>query len=335
MHLIINTFGTTLRKSGEIIEIWGKDKKQRIPVKKISSIVIGTGVQISTDIVETALKNNIDILFLDKYGNPYGRFWHARMGSTTRIRRYQLELCRHPDGVHFALQWIQRKLENQISFLKNMAGKKTRLYTLINQSLQKLNDHLNKLNKIRGNLNEIRGQIFGIEGSAGRVWWSVFSQFFTPNYQFKERSRQPAKDEVNALLNYGYGVMYGQVEKAVILAGLDPFIGFIHTDNYAKVSLVFDVIEQYRIWVEDSVLSLFSKRLVKKDQFQKLANGISLNEEGKRIFIPHFFDYLETPVRYKGRDVCRKGQIQLDMYALAKDILKWGNENLVNGHETE
>ncbi|MDD3807782.1 MAG: CRISPR-associated endonuclease Cas1 [Candidatus Marinimicrobia bacterium] len=333
MHLIINTFGTALRKDGDMIEISRKENKQRIPIKKISSIVIGTGVQISTDIVEAALKNNIDIIFLDKYGNPYGRFWHARMGSTARIRRYQLELSNHKDGIPFALQWILRKLENQMCFLEEMVKRRTQLFTQIHQSLDGLKKHHDQLKKMNGELNELRGRIFGIEGNAGRVWWDIYCQFFPSSYQFKERSRQPAKDEVNALLNYGYGILYGQVEKAIILAGLDPYIGFIHTDNYAKVSLVFDVIEQYRIWVEQSVLTLFSKRLIKKDFFQKLANGVALNDEGKQVFIPHLFDYLETSVRYHGREVCRKDQIQLDMYAFAKDILTWGTNNLERCHE--
>ncbi|MCD6233939.1 MAG: CRISPR-associated endonuclease Cas1 [Candidatus Marinimicrobia bacterium] len=321
MHLVINTYGTFLRKSGEMIEVSGKDKKQRLPVKKISSLVIGTGVHISTDIVELALKNNIDIVFLDKFGNPYGRFWHARMGSTTRIRRRQLELSLHPDGLHFALQWMTRKLDNQIAFLQEMSLKRTRLYGDIMQSINGLKAYRKEISILRGSLEEARGRIFGLEGSAGRLWWTQYSALLPKAYQFLGRSRQPAKDETNALLNYGYGVMYSLVEKAVILAGLDPFIGFIHTDNYNKVSLVFDVIEQYRIWVEEAVLSLFSKRLMKKEYFTSLVNGISLNEEGKRIFIPHLFEYLETPRRYRGREVSRKDQIQLDMYATARQIL--------------
>ncbi|MGC9513840.1 MAG: CRISPR-associated endonuclease Cas1 [Fidelibacterota bacterium] len=321
MHLVINKYGTSLRKSGEMIEISGKDNKQRLPVKKISSLVIGTGVHMSTDIVEMALKNNIDILFLDKFGNPYGRFWHARMGSTTRIRRRQLELSQHPEGLQFALQWIKCKLDNQIAFLQDMSVRRTRLYGDIMQTVKGLKEFRQEIWKLRGNLEEVRGRIFGLEGNAGRLWWTQYSALLPKTYQFSGRSRQPAKDEANALLNYGYGVMYSQVEKAVILAGLDPFIGFIHTDNYNKVSLVFDVIEQYRIWVEEAVVSLFSRRLIKKEHFTPLANGISLNEEGKRIFIPHLFEFLESPRRYKGRDVSRKDQIQLDMYATARKIL--------------
>ena len=65
-------------------------------------------------------------------------------------------------------------------------------------------------------------------------------------YKFESRSRNPTKGEFNVLLNYGYGVLYSMVEKAYIIAGLDPYIGFLHTDNYNKKSRVFDVIELFR-----------------------------------------------------------------------------------------
>ena len=50
-------------------------------------------------------------------------------------------------------------------------------------------------------------------------------------YRFEGRSRQPAQDGCNTMLNYSYGVLYSLVERACICAGLDPFVGFLHTDK--------------------------------------------------------------------------------------------------------
>ena len=79
-----------------------------------------------------------------------------------------------------------------------------------------------------------------------KKYFEALSSILPEKYKFKSRSRNPAKDEFNAMLNYGYGVLYSMVEKACIIAGLDPYIGFLHTDNYNKKSLVFDVIELFR-----------------------------------------------------------------------------------------
>ena len=52
------------------------------------------------------------------------------------------------------------------------------------------------------------------------------------------RETRGALDRFNSALNYGYGILYSQVEKAVTLAGLDAYGGFLHADRPGKPSLV-------------------------------------------------------------------------------------------------
>ncbi len=79
-----------------------------------------------------------------------------------------------------------------------------------------------------------------------------------PNGSGSRRSRSPAKDEFNCLLNYAYGVLYSLVERGCLLSGLDPCIGLMHTDNYNKPSLVYDLIELFRVHAERVVVNLFA-----------------------------------------------------------------------------
>ena len=58
--------------------------------RKVSSILVTTGVSLTSDVIKLAMTWNIDLVFLDEFGTPYGRVWHCRLGSTTRIRRRQL-----------------------------------------------------------------------------------------------------------------------------------------------------------------------------------------------------------------------------------------------------
>lgn len=322
MQLVLNTFGSSINKSGQMFEIFSDDTKHKISPKKISSILINPGINISSDAVELALHNNIDIIMLDKYGNPIGRFWHARMGSTVRIRRAQLMLSTSDGGIEFGLHWIKAKFENQIEFLTQMRGKRTRLSAEITKSINNINNNYDKLNNLSGSIDDIRQTILGIEGSAGKIYWDIFSKFVPDHFAFSGRSRQPAKDEFNAILNYGYGVLYSIVERAVIIAGLDPYIGFIHTDNYNKVSLVFDVIEKYRLWIEQTILNLFSKKEIKKPMFDKLANGFNLGQEGKKVFIPAVNEYLDKTIQYNRRNIRRRDVIQFDLHKFAKELME-------------
>lgn len=87
MQIVINSYGSYIRKEHNCFIIKNKEKTFEVSAEKVESILISTSATISTDAIEFAVANNIDIVFLDKYGNPYGRIWHAKLGSTALIRR--------------------------------------------------------------------------------------------------------------------------------------------------------------------------------------------------------------------------------------------------------
>jgi CRISPR-associated protein Cas1 len=162
----------------------------------------------------------------------------------------------------------------------------------------------------------------GLEGSSGRIYFAALSYVLPDRYKFNGRSRNPARDEFNALLNYAYGVLYGKVEKGCILAGLDPYVGIIHTDHYNKKSLVFDLIENFRVWADEMVVKLFASRKVKGEHFDKLQNGYTLNQEGKAVLIGSLNLFLDESVRYRGRNIKRVNIIQFECHRIANSLIK-------------
>ena len=263
--MVINTYGSYLRKKSNCFLVRKEDKVFEVSVNKVDSILITTAAYISTDAIKFAVENNIDIVFLDSYGDPYGRVWHPKLGSTTLIRRRQLERYDKVEGLNLAKKWGIQKIDNQIALLKRL--KKTR-----SDKRYDLEGCITEIEQLKGRMKGLSGTIearrqtmLGIEGMASRRYFEVLSSIMPERYKFESRSRNPAKDEFNAMLNYGYGVLYSMVEKACIIAGLDPYIGFLHTDNYNKKSLVFDIIEMFRTFVDETVVHLFTKRKVKAE----------------------------------------------------------------------
>jgi len=112
------------------------------------------------------------------------------------------------------------------------------------------------------------------------------------------------------------------VEKACIIAGLDPYVGIIHTDNYNKKSLVFDLIENFRIWADETVVNLFAGRKVKQELFDELKNGFTLNKEGKAMLIEAFTKFLDVSIRYNGRNIKRGDVIQFECHKIANGLIK-------------
>ena len=130
MQLVINTYGSYLQKNGDLFKIKADNKVHEISSKKVSSILISTAAYITTDAIKLAMDNNIDIVFVDEYGNPYGRVWHSKLGSTTLIRRKQLEIADLEKGLDLALDWVKTKFMNQINLLKNLRTQKQNLILL-------------------------------------------------------------------------------------------------------------------------------------------------------------------------------------------------------------
>ena len=166
----------------------------------------------------------------------------------------------------------------------------------------------------------------GFEGTAGRAYFQCLSKLMPEKYIFKGRSRQPAKDPFNAALNYCYGILYSRIEKACILAGLDPYVGFLHTDNYNKKSMVFDLIEPFRIYAEQTAVYLFTGKKIKDEYFRATDNAVSLNDKGKPVVVDAINSHMEETVRYKKKNVKRKYIPQHEAHRLANILLADENE---------
>jgi len=326
MQLVINTYGAYLRKKGNCFLVRRDDRNFEVSAGRISSILITTAAYITTDAIKLAIDNNIDIVFLDSCGMPYGRVWHTKLGSTTLIRRRQLEIYDSLDGLNLAKEWGLKKLENQIELLTRLKKPREDKRDELDGYIGKLEESRTNMQNLSGTIEEKRQNILGLEGRASRAYFEALSTIMPERFKFEGRSRNPAKDEFNALLNYGYGVLYSLVEKACIIAGLDPYIGFLHTDSYNKKSLVFDIIEMFRFYVDEPVVHLFSRRMVKDEFFEPLEQGIGLSKEGKAALIEAINKALEEPIKFRGRNVKRRVAIQMEAHRIANGLIRPGKE---------
>jgi CRISPR-associated protein Cas1 len=111
------------------------------------------------------------------------------------------------------------------------------------------------LSKLDGStIDEIRPELLSIEGRIGQLYWSAIKLLLPDELGFTKREHQGATDSVNSLLNYGYGILYTKVWGAILLAGLEPFAGFLHVDRPGKPSLVLDMVEEFRQPIVDRVI---------------------------------------------------------------------------------
>lgn len=228
------------------------------------------------------------------------------------------------EGLNLAKKWGIQKFDNQIELLKRLKKTRAEKKDDLEKSVNEIEQMKARMKRLKGTIEERRQTMLGIEGMASRTYFGALSSIMPEKFKFKGRSRNPATDEFNAMLNYGYGVLYSMVEKACIIAGLDPYIGFLHTDNYNKKSLVFDIIEMFRTFVDEPVVHLFSKRKVKEEYFDAIQNneGLSLNKEGKAVLIEALNETFEKTIKYRGRNIKTKNVIQFECHRIANKLVK-------------
>ncbi|MDO6437060.1 CRISPR-associated endonuclease Cas1 [Cyclobacterium sp. 1_MG-2023] len=335
MQVFINTFGTYLHVKDDMFEIKVKEDKTKpakishIAAHKITSFIISKGSAITTDAIALALRHNIDIVVVERDGHPMGRFWHSKLGSTTKIRKRQLQVSMDEEGLKFVKGWLITKLENQTDFLNDLKKNRPALQEKLEQRVCSILELRTKIGKVEGgSVNAVADSIRGWEGSAGRHYFEALSLCIPATFSFKGRSFRPAKDPFNAMLNYAYGILYSRVERGLMLAGLDPYVGFMHRDDYNTKSLVFDCIEPYRIYAERFVFRLFSGKKIKKSFFDEFKGAVSLNTEGKAFFVSPYLEYLDSErIRYAGKNQTRMNALQMEAHKFANLLIEKSNEN--------
>jgi hypothetical protein len=193
MQLVINSYGAYLRKSGNCFLVKREDKSFEIAVGKVSSILITTAACITTDAIKLAVDNNIDIVFLDAYGDPYGRVWHPKLGSTTLIRRRQLELYDTPEGLGLAKEWGLKKLDNQAELLARLRKTREEKRTELDRCIEEISQSRERMGRLRGTVDARRQDMLGLEGWASRAYFEAISMVMPEKYRFAGRSRNPAR----------------------------------------------------------------------------------------------------------------------------------------------
>jgi CRISPR-associated protein Cas1 len=167
MKLVLNTPGVKLSKTGECFLIRNKDEKDEISAKKVQQILITTHVSLTSDAIELALENNIDVVFLKWNGSPLGRVWHSKLGSIATIRRKQLLLQDTEQGLMLVKEWISEKIYNQIGLLRKLSmNRRDERKNLIKNAIEKLTNSVNKIENLdsRESINTVRSTMLGIEG---------------------------------------------------------------------------------------------------------------------------------------------------------------------------
>lgn len=293
-------------------------EEEEIPFFQIGEIVLPTrGVTVSVELLAEAAERGIAVSFLSASGKPYALLSSPMLTATVSTRREQLRALDDERGAEVCRRVVAGKIRNQAGLLKYFAkalpeADGARLERVL-RAADSLRGSRREAMRVRGgSAAAVRDTLMGLEGAAGRVYWQGVSALLDGYARFEGRRREGDIGPVNALLNYGYGILYARVWAVAMNAGLDPFAGFLHTDRPGKPSLVLDLVEELRAPVVDRAVFAYI-RLGRRVRFE----GNQLDDATRRALAEAVLERLEARVPYGGRSLRLASVIQAQARSLA------------------
>lgn len=273
MQIILNDFGEylSIRNNNTFAVYKNKKLIREIPFHHVTQVVLSSGNTLSTTALAFCGFYNIDVLLISKSGKPLSMLMPLKSESRAKTRIKQYQAYFNHKGVEIAKALVKTKIENQAVFLErhgfNVEGFRV------------------KLDKLKGkNVKEVRTTLTGIEGRCSGLFFRRYIKLFPKCLRPSLREKRYARQPMNNVLNFSYEILKGEIYKSVINAHLDPYIGFLHSLEFGKPSLVCDMQELFRIVIEQFVLD-YATTLDPKDSFEMKGERAFLTTKEKNRLI--------------------------------------------------
>lgn len=262
---------------------------QQVQLPLLEQILVFGKSQLTTQVIRACLWRNIPIAYLSRLGYCYGRVIAIERGYR-QLAHYQRELT-GVERLLVAQALIKAKLLNSRVILQRQQRQHPSV--ILQTAIQQLAYLANQASS-----TEAIDRLLGLEGAGANGYFQAFGECLRhPDFTFAGRSRRPPGNPVNALLSFGYQVLWNHLLTLIELQGLDPYEGCLHQGSYRHAALVSDLIEQFRAPIVDGlVLQIINNgELEAESDFEYRNGGCFLAETGRRKWLRSFVQRMETP----------------------------------------
>lgn len=321
MQLVLNTHGLLLKVKNKVFFVTAGDASRAISPEQITSIAITAPCMISSAAIELAAEADIPIYFFDHMGDARSCLRSPYFESLATLRRKQVYFSDATAGASWVLDQFRHKTAHQLQVLKYLKNRSPKQAPEVDECVQALQTGINDLNeKVEPPSATWSASLMGWEGHQAKLYWRSVAICMPTEWTFDSRSRRPAKDAFNAMVNYLYGMLYAIVEQALFAAGLDPHLGILHTDDYDRPTFSYDLIEPFRPWMDRLIVEKIFQDEIEPSFFEPVEGGIFLSDNGKRFLIPAFNGWMQGQVRWQNRQLTREAHIYHAAALLARTI---------------
>ena len=277
-----------------VIEQEGKDTIER-PMEYVSALHIHGWSHVTSPCLHQLMKQGSPIIWRSVTGYPICQTHPIHQhGLQKRMKHYQA--YNKKPSLQIAQALVSAKINNMRGIIRR---KMKSIAELQLKSMLKIKEKAYKAKNIPS--------LLGLEGAATAKYFAYWPRFISSQaegFSFEMgRTKRPPQDKVNAALSYAYALLIGECQCAIVGEGLDPRLGFLHSQRAGRPALALDIAEPFRPLIADlAVLRGINLRKLKAEHFEEIENGISLTENGKKIVIALLEERYNTETKFPGLD---------------------------------
>lgn len=264
--LSVSGFGTHIKSSQKKLIIQKKNTIEEYPLDSIKNLLVIGGHTISSSTISNLVKNGTFITFFEPDGNPIGIIRPFGDKSDREVQKIQQAVPRHRYAIAvaraaiksrlFAIERVQEMQDSPLFY----EGEQQFLHT----SEQEL-EYLIKLDEIR-RLHRLTTDMY----------YEIMSRNIPPDFGYRRRTIRPQSDPVNAMLSFGYAMLFGNCCVSLIGARLDPDSGLMHE---GKGGLVQDLTEPLKADMIDRVVFEIARESLGNSDFEQIPGRCMLSDD--------------------------------------------------------
>lgn len=261
-----------------------------VPIERVLALVVHGNVDVSSGLLRELLWRRVPVVWCSGVGRVIG--WASSASGPNGGPRARQHVASVNGRLDLAREFIAAKIGNQATLLRRHGNAAPTVRLL--RDLQR-----------RASCATSLVELFGIEGDAAARYFDQFETMLTETTRVREeisfdgRTRRPARDPVNAALNYAYGLLIADVIRAVVACGLDPHAGFLHSSERNKPALALDLCEEFRAPIADSVvIGAFNNGELKAHSFSHVTGSSRLRDAGRIALIGAYERRVSTQFRH-------------------------------------
>lgn len=282
-----------------------------IPIHHLQGITIFGICSISPSLLQKCLSRGIYISYLTPRGKFLGRLEGANSGNVL-LRKLQFKKSDiEVEKIKIAKSILAGKIQNsRLNLLRSARELKDD---------KKEKDIRNVVADLDSNLvllenAETLTSIRGYEGNSAKKYFSVFDHCIIQqkdDFVFMKRMKRPPRSRINALLSFAYSLITNDCVSACQAVGLDPFVGFVHTERPGRPSLALDLMEEFRPFADRFVITMINRKQIQvSDIIERTGSVYMMTDAARKNFLTAYQNRKQEEItHYLLNQKCRIGEL--------------------------